>query len=57
MHSSTFIWLALVLMVLWVVLKVALAITSVALHLLWIGAIIFFVCWIFGQFTGNKRAT
>ncbi|RBP47305.1 hypothetical protein DES53_101102 [Roseimicrobium gellanilyticum] len=56
MHSSTFIWLALALMVLWLVLKVALAITSVLLHLLWIAAIIFVVLWIFGQLTG-KRAT
>jgi hypothetical protein len=57
MHSSSFIWLALTLMVVWLVLKIALAVTSVLLHLLWIAAIIFAVLWIFGQFTGNKRAT
>lgn len=57
MRSSSLIWLALTLMVVWVVLKIALAITSGLLHLLWIAAIIFAVLWIFGQLTGNKRAT
>jgi hypothetical protein len=56
MKSHSFIWLAVALLILWVVLKLALAITSALLHLLWIGAIIFAVLWIFGQFTG-KRAT
>jgi hypothetical protein len=57
MRSSSLIWLAITLMVVWVVLKIALAITSGLLHLLWIAAIIFAVLWIFGQLTGNKRAT
>ncbi|MEZ0276037.1 MAG: hypothetical protein ACAH88_14110 [Roseimicrobium sp.] len=56
MRSASLIWLALTLMVVWVVLKIALAITSGLLHLLWIAAIIFAVFWIFGQLTG-KRAT
>lgn len=46
--SHPFLWLALVLIVLWAVLRVALAVTSVALHLLWIGAIIFAALWLFG---------
>ena len=40
------IFLALVLVVIWVVLRVALAVTSGVLHLLWIGAIIFAIIWL-----------
>ena len=32
----------------WVVLKVALAVTSVALHLLWVAAVVMFVVWVIG---------
>lgn len=40
------LWLAIVLVVLWVVFRVALAVTSVALHLLWVAAFIMFVIWL-----------
>jgi hypothetical protein len=39
-----------VLLVVWVVLRVALAITSMFLHLLWIIAVILFVMWLIGKF-------
>jgi hypothetical protein len=50
-----FIWWAAVLVVVWVVLRVALAITSVALHLLWIGAIICAIVWVLRQFRRRSR--
>jgi hypothetical protein len=54
-HHS-FIFLALVLMVVWVVLRVALAVTGVALHLLWIGAIICAIVWVVRQFSAKSGA-
>ena len=50
-----FLWFALVLVVLWVVLHVALAVTSGLLHLLWIGAIIFAIIWVFRHLTGGRK--
>ena len=43
------ILLAVVLMVIWVVARVALAVTSVALHLLWVAAIILAIIWLIGR--------
>jgi hypothetical protein len=40
------LWLAIILVVIWIILRVALAITSAFLHLLWIIAIIAFVVWL-----------
>jgi len=51
--SHTLLWLAIVLVVAWIIFKVALAVTSVALHLLWIGAIILFVIWLIGLIRGR----
>ena len=51
-----FIWWAVVLVVVWVVLRVALAVTSLALHLLWIGAILCAIAWVMRQF-GRRSAT
>ncbi|MHA3770483.1 hypothetical protein ACXR0O_02980 [Verrucomicrobiota bacterium sgz303538] len=54
MHSyNSLIWLAVLLFVLWIVLRVALAVTGGALHLLWIGAVLFALIWLFGHFTGR----
>lgn len=41
--------LAVFLLILWVVLRVALAITSGLLHLLWIAAVVMFVMWAVGR--------
>ncbi len=46
--------LAILLLVVWVILKVALAITSVSLHLLWIIAIVLAVLWLVGKMRGPK---
>jgi hypothetical protein len=47
------IWLALMLMIIWVILRVALAITSLALHVLWIGAIIAALIWLMRQLSSK----
>jgi len=45
--------IAIFLMILWVVLRVALALTGLFLHLLWIAAIILAVVWLIGLVTGG----
>ena len=51
---SKLLVLAILVLVVWVILKVALAITSVTLHLLWIAAIIVAVLWLVGKIRGKK---
>ena len=51
---SKFLILAAFLLILWLVLRVALVITSVFLHLLWIVAIILAVVWLVGKLRGSK---
>lgn len=46
--------LAVFLLILWVVLRLALALTGVFLHLLWIAAIILAVMWLVGKVRGKK---
>jgi len=45
--------LAIFLLILWAVLKLALAVTGVFLHILWIVAVILFVFWLIGKLRGN----
>lgn len=52
-HHSL-LWLAVVLIVAWIILRVALAVTSGVLHLLWIGAIIFALIWLFRLITSHR---
>ncbi len=54
MNARLFIWLALALLVIWLVLRVALAVTSVMLHLLWVAAIVFVVIWLAGRLMGSR---
>ncbi|HEX8280674.1 MAG TPA: hypothetical protein VF551_04810 [Chthoniobacterales bacterium] len=49
---NSLVWLAVVLVVVWIVARIFLAVTSALLHLLWIAAIVFFVIWIFRKVTG-----
>ena len=51
---SKLLVLAILLLVVWVTLKVALAITSVSLHLLWIVAVVLAVLWLLGKLRGTK---
>jgi hypothetical protein len=46
------IFLAIVLVAIWIVARVVLAVTSVALHLLWVLAIIFAIIWLVGRLKG-----
>jgi hypothetical protein len=43
------ILLAVFLIVIWVVARVVLAVTSVALHLLWVAAIVLAIIWLIGR--------
>lgn len=45
---------AVFLLILWVVLRIALAVTGVFLHLLWIVAIVLAVLWLFGKLKGGR---
>lgn len=45
--------LAVLLLVIWVILKVALALTGVFLHLLWIIAVILAVLWVVRKLRGS----
>ena len=51
---SKLLGLAVFLLVLWVILWLALKITGVFLHLLWVIAIILIVMWVIGKIRGNK---
>ena len=51
---SKLLSLAVLLLIVWVILRVALAITGVALHLLWIVAFILAVLWLVGKIRGDK---
>jgi hypothetical protein len=46
------ILLAVVLVVIWVIARVALAVTSIGLHLLWVVAIILAIVWLIGRVRG-----
>ena len=48
--KHSLLWVALVLVVIWIVARVVLAVTSFALHLIWIAAVILFLAWLARQF-------
>jgi hypothetical protein len=54
LKMSKLLALAILLLVVWVILKVALAITSVSLHVLWIVAVVLAVLWLVGKLRGSK---
>ncbi len=51
---SKLLSLAVFLLILWAVLRIALALTGVFLHLLWIAAIILAVMWLVGKLRGKS---
>ena len=51
---SKLLSLAVFLLIAWIVLRVALAVTGVFLHALWIIAIILMVMWLLGKMRGSK---
>ena len=54
LQMSKLLSIAVVLLILWVVLKVVLAVTSGVLHVLWIIAVILAVMWLVGKLRGSK---
>ena len=46
------IFLAVILVVIWIVARLVLAVTSLALHLLWVVAIVLAIVWIIGRLKG-----
>ena len=49
------IWIALLLVVIWVIARVIAGIAGALLNILWIVAIIVFVVWLFNVLTGRNR--
>ena len=46
------IFIALILVIIWVIAKVTITVTSVALHLLWVVAVILAIVWLIGRVKG-----
>lgn len=53
--THTLLWLAIVLVIAWVVLRLAVAVTGFALHLLWIAGLVLFVMWLINFVRGRGR--
>jgi hypothetical protein len=51
--KHSFLWIAILLVVIWIIARVVLAVTSVALHLLWILAIIALIVWFVGRISNR----
>ena len=49
---NSLIWIAVLLVIIWVVARVFLAVTGALLHVLWIIAIIALIIWAVRKFTG-----
>lgn len=47
---TSIIWIAVVLFVIWLVIRLVFAITSAALHILWIIGVILLVVWLMKKF-------
>jgi hypothetical protein len=55
MNPRSFLWIALLLVAIWIAARVIGFMAGALLNLLWIAAIIFAVIWLIGQFTGRGR--
>jgi hypothetical protein len=51
---SKLLLLAFLLLVIWVVMRVALAVTGIFLHVLWIIAVILAILWLVGKLRGKS---
>ena len=47
---NSLVWLAIALIVLWILVRMVFAVTGFFLHLLWIAALIFAAIWLFNKF-------
>ena len=50
LHMQTFVWLAIALVVLWILARVVFAITSFFLHLLLLAALVFGAIWVYNKY-------
>jgi flagellar biogenesis protein FliO len=48
------LWIALLLFIAWVIVRLAVAVTSVVLNLLWIVALVFFLIWVVKRFASAE---
>lgn len=48
---NSLIWLALLLVTIWIVAVAVVKVTGFFLHLLWIAAVVLFIIWLIGKFT------
>lgn len=55
MNPRSFLWIALLLVAIWIAARVIGFMAGALLNLLWIAAIIFAIIWLIGQFTGRGR--
>jgi hypothetical protein len=55
LFMNSLVWIAVVLVVAWIVLRFLLAITSGLIHLLWIIAIICFFVWLYRKITSGRN--
>jgi hypothetical protein len=46
--KHSLLWIAVLLIVIWVIARLTLAVTSLALHILWIVAVMMVVIWLIG---------
>jgi hypothetical protein len=46
--KHSLLWIAVLLIVVWVIARLTLAVTSLALHILWIVAVIMIIIWLIG---------
>ena len=54
LDMNKFLTLAVILLIAWAVLRLALAVTGAFLHLLWIVAVILTILWFIGKIRGNR---
>lgn len=51
---NALIWIAVVLVIVWVLARITLAVTSLALHLLWIAAVVMAIVWVVGKLSAKS---
>lgn len=51
---SKLIYIAILLVIIWVILRVALAVTGLFLNALWVIAVILAILWLIGKFRGKS---
>jgi len=50
---NSLVWFAVVLIIAWVILRVILAVTSLALHVLWVAAVVMLIVWVIRKIRGR----